>query len=163
MATPQLNFRIEGLRELERNLLELANEYGPRNALSALRQPVRNSLRLIAADIEANTPVESGSLRESVGVSVRMRRSKDQGPHVPEDAVLVGEVGWRWRNVSLWRRALAIEFGTRTQSAQSVLRDALGRSQGQILNDFSRDLGESIMRTARRLERRSRAGRLNRR
>ena len=166
MAAPDVRFRVDGLRDLERNLSDLADQYGPRNAIFALRAPMQAVLRPLLADIQARTPVDTGELRESARVQIRMpSRSRDRGPHTNFNRnVLVGLVGWRWSSGrNLWNRALAIEFGNRFTEAQPVLRPAL-ESMGQTIADnFAEDLANSIERTASRLGRRQAAGRLNRR
>ena len=102
MAAPMHIATVSGLRELERNLLELADQYGPRNAITALRVPMRRSLEVVAQHIRANTPVDSGALRDSTGLrvnmaSARLRRSRFVGPN----SILVGRVGWQWTTPSL--------------------------------------------------------------
>ena len=62
MAAPDVSFQVRGLRDLDRNLVALSEEYGPRNAISSLRAPMRSALRPILARIESTTPVDTGAL-----------------------------------------------------------------------------------------------------
>lgn len=158
-------YQVQGLRQLERNLDALAEEYGPRNALAALRAPIRAALRPLADDIASNTPVDTGALAESVRITVRMPGRRQRGPHIDSRRhVLVGEVGWRWsRGNSLLGRALALEFGNRRVAAQPVLRPAFDRHSRTIANTFAEEFARSIERTATRLGRRAAAGTLDRR
>ena len=166
MATPDVSFRVDGLRDLERNLVALAEEYGPRNAISSLRAPMRSALRPILARIEVNTPVDTGALRESARITIRQpNRRRDRGPHTNFNRnILVGLVGWQWSSGrNLWNRGLAIEFGNRTTPAQPVLRPTLDSLGQAVADNFAEDAARAIERTARRLGNRQRAGRLRRR
>lgn len=166
MAAPDLSFQVEGLRALERNLVDLAEQYGPRNAISALRAPMRAALRPVLTRIEANTPVDTGTLRESARISIRQpNRRRDRGPHTNFSRnILVGLVGWQWsRGMNLWNRALATEFGNRVTPAQPVLRPTLDGLGQSIADNFAEDAARAIERTADRLGRRQAAGTLRRR
>lgn len=164
MAAPDQVLTITGLRELEQNLIQLASEYGPVNAINALRTPVRNSLRVVAEIIRRNTPVDTGALRDSVGIRVnqassRLRRSQN----IDNNAIIVGRVGWQWTRPSLWRQALSVEYGNRVTQAQPVIRPALNNLAEEAVSNFAPALAQSIERTASRLGRRARAGTLRRR
>ena len=164
MAAAEIVTRVDGLRELEQNLIALANTYGPRNAISAVRAPLRASLRVVAEQIRINTPVDTGRLRESVRIRIGMATaSLRRRPAIGANAILVGRVGWTWRTPSLWRQAIAVEFGTRTTPAVSPIRGALSTLANEAITNFAPALARSIEQTAARLERRSRAGRLRRR
>ena len=165
MAAPDVSFNVTGLRALERNLEELAEEYGPRNAVSALRAPIRSSLRPILAQIQASTPRNTGALAQSARISVRQPSRRDQGPHVDRERnVIVGLVGWQWsRGQSLFNRALAVEFGNLQASAQPVLRPTLDSLGQTVATNFANDLRLSIEKTTMRLGRRAAAGTLRRR
>ena len=153
---------IQGLREADNALQELSREYGPRNARNAFRVPTRKALLSTRDDISNTTPVDTGRLQETVNVRVGIpnRFDKRRNPN----AVYAGRVGWFWpTSDTRWFQALAVEFGTRYQPAQSILRDALQRNSRNIVNTFRDELRINITRTANRLERRARAGRLRRR
>lgn len=165
MAAPDVRVRITGLRELEANLLDLADEYGPRNAISSLRAPMRAALVPFREQVIANTPVDTGVLRESVRLQIRQpNRMRDRGPHTDVTRnILVGLVGWSWSSeMNLWNQALAIEFGNRVTVAQPVLRPLLDSLGEAAINNFAEDAARSIERTARRLGRRRAAGNLRR-
>ena len=164
MAAPMHIATVSGLRELERNLLELADQYGPRNAVTALRVPMRRSLRVVADHIRANTPVDSGDLRDSTGIRVNMATSRlRRSRFVGRNAVLVGRVGWQWTVPSLWYQALSVEYGNRVTIARPVIRPALSVLADEAINNFAPALATNIEATARRLGRRAAAGTLRRR
>ena len=164
MAAPELVARVSGLRDLERNLEALAQQYGPRNAVTALRVPMRRSLEVVANHIRSNTPVDSGALRDSTGIRINMatanlRRSRFVGP----DAVLVGRVGWQWTTPSLWQQALSVEYGNRVSTAQPTIRPAVSVLADVVVRNFAPALEANIEATCRRLGRMSSAGTLRRR
>ena len=162
MAGVIIGANIRGLREADNALQSLAREYGPRNARNAFRVPTRRALLATRDNIAATTPVDTGRLVETVGVRVGVpnRFDKRRNP----GAVYAGRVGWFWPSSDTrWFQALAVEFGTRYQPPQSILRDALQRNSQNIIDTFSTELRRNITRTANRLERRARAGRLRRR
>lgn len=151
----EIDFKVEGLRELERNLLELAEEYGPKNALGALRKPMRDALTPVKSAISANTPVDTGALKNSVTIRITQATRKDRDAvYINPDSILIARVGWFWRRPSLWSRALAVEFGNSQVSAQPVIMPAFDGQQRQILTTFRNGLQKSIEQTARRLEKR---------
>ena len=164
MAAPDHMVTIRGLRELENNLAALAAEYGPLNAISALRTPMRRSLRVVAEQIRANTPVDTGGLRDSTAVHIsrpnsRLRRSR----FVSNNSVLVGRVGWFWRSRSLWYQALSVEYGNRVTEARPTIRPAVNLLFEEAINNFAPAVADNIERTATRLSRRAAAGTLRRR
>ena len=164
MAAPRTEITISGLRELEQNLVELAETYGPKNAISALRAPMRSSLRVVAEEIRNATPVDTGALRESVQIRITQpTRKLLQSKHINDQAIIVGRVGWFWRNYSLWNRALAVEYGNRRTPAQPVLIPAVDTLATVLESDFAPALAKNIEQTAARLGRRAAAGTLNRR
>lgn len=164
MAAPDIRTNVRGLRQLEQNLIALAEQYGPNNAIGALRTPTRRTLRQVAEIIRRNTPVDTGTLRDSVNVRVnqatrRLRASRN----IVNNAILVGRVGWFWTRPSLWNQALSVEFGNRTTDAQPVLRPALNDLASITIQTFVPEVTRSIETTAMRLGRRASAGTLRRR
>ncbi len=60
-----INMRLEGLRAMEASLRALQKEYGGKAAAQALRPAVRAAMAPLVSEVAANTPVESGTLRDS--------------------------------------------------------------------------------------------------
>ena len=158
MAVAGLQFRVDGLRESDQALTALAEEYGPRNARQSLSVPLRRAMAPVLDDVEANTPVDTGSLQSLSKTRVSTANRFDTGRS--PDVVFVARTGWFWpTSNSHWFQALAVEYGTRTQSGQRVLRRALQNNIREVTNIFSRELGPSIERAATRLHaRRARQG-----
>lgn len=156
MPAPAVDFRIEGLSDLERNLLDMAEEFGPRNARRSLNIPMRNAFRIVEAAIRTDTPVDTGRLRELTRVQTGNPSRFDLAD--TPDAVWVARAGWFWTSPSFYSfRALAVEYGTRSQTGQSVLRRSLERNIPQVLSVLGRELGDNIERTANRLAARQRS------
>ena len=121
-----LTFMANGFDQLERDWLQLAQDLGPRRARTVANIPIRNALRPVRAVIEANTPVDSGGLRDSINQNQRIAtRAELRSGTFTRNDVAVGRVGWFWRGESLWFQALAVEYGTRFTQPQRVLRAAL--------------------------------------
>ena len=141
--------QFDGFAKLERDWLRLAADLGPRRARTVVNAPIRNALRVVRSDIQANTPVDTGGLRQSIRQNTRIAsRSELARGTFTRDDVAVGRVGWFWTGESLWFQALAVEYGTRQVAAQNVLRSALERNVDQVLRTLSNDLGQAIERRA---------------
>ena len=166
MAAGEINFQVAGLMQLNQNLEALATQYGPRNAISALRPALRATLRPVADEIRRNTPVDTGTLQNSTNIRIGMATPAIlRREHIDPNAIIVGRVGWFWRGDerSLWRQALSIEYGNAVTPAQSVIRPALDTLASLAVNDFAPELARSIERTTTRLGRKAAAGTLRRR
>ena len=157
MPAPTIRANITGLAEAERNLLELAREYGPGRARRTLTTPLNRAIAPVLDQIQTETPVDTGRLRESVrrrtGAANRFERMEFP------DAVAATRVGWFWAaGNSQWFQALAVEFGQPRQGVggQRILRNALENNIDEVIRIFSRELGPQIERTAERLGRRNR-------
>ena len=155
MPVPDQTFRVDGLRELERNLEALANEYSFQQARKTLTTPLNRAVAPILAQVQQDTPVDTGALRESVarrtGAANRFYRREEPG------AVAQARVGWFWAaGNSQWFQALAVEFGQPREgiAGTAVLRNALAQNANDAVRIFRDELGPQIERTARRLSRR---------
>ena len=149
-----LEVRVEGLQQLERNWLRLAEDLGPRRARTVANRPLREAIAPVTRAITSGTPVDQGGLQESIDTQVRIasRNELRQGTFTRDDVAVV-RTGWFWRSRSLWFQALAVEYGTRFQSAQNVLRSALESRIRIVTNLLASRLGRNIERRAARLAR----------
>ena len=148
---PNLTVRTNGFDQLEKDWLELAEDIGPAKARTTLNRPMRQAVEIVADDIRANTPIDSGGLRDSVNTNAgRARRAEVSSGVFDTNDVVVARAGWFWRGESRWFQALAVEYGTRTLPAQMVLRDALMSNTTEMLQTLSTGIREAITkRTAR--------------
>ena len=149
----KIQAKITGLRQLERNLLEISKEYGPKKALQTLRPAIRKALLPLEQQIRAKTPRDSGDLAKLTTIKVGKPSKRERGSsRVSSDAVLIGKVGWFWRGKpSFWFQALAVEFGTRFVPGRSVLRSAIESNQSTMLETFKRELKISIEKKVKQL------------
>ena len=148
--------RVEGLRQLEENWLRLGNDIGLPRARNIANVPLRNALRSqVEPTIRANTPVDTGGLRESINTPLgrRVRRQEIASGTFNRNVVVRAETGWFWRGRSLWFQSLAVEFGTRAQAPQAVLRNALQANINSTLQQFSTEFGNRLEARARRYAR----------
>ena len=159
MPIPDIDFRLTGLEQANANINELSRQFGPRRARQTFNVPLRRAFANVEADIRANTPVDTGNLRDTTqlraGVANRFERRRFP------DAVYAVRAGWFYSAPSpLTFQALAVEYGTRYQTGNRTLRTALANNAEGAIDIFCREIGNSIMRTARRLNRRRAAGRI---
>ena len=142
-----VTIQTRGFIEAERNLLRLANQFGPRSARGLVSRELRAAFRPVEQDIRNNTPVDTGGLRESTALRVgavtrRDRRNPEVGPNV----FAIARAGWFWRGESLWFQATNIEFGNSRQAPTNVLRGALENNANSVVQNLARGLGEAIER-----------------
>ena len=155
MATPNVTITIDGIEELERTLVSIADQYGPATARNTLRVPMTNAFRIVEEAIRNSTPVDTGELRTSVDLRTRVpnRATRRRIP----DAVLQTRAGWFWtRPANLYFRAWALEYGTRFQPARSILRNALTANANAVLQRFGETVGNDIEQRATQLYQASR-------
>ncbi len=144
--------KVNGLKELEKSLLDLGKTYGdPKYALQALRPALKKAAEPIEETIKFNTPVDEGTLRDSTQTRI-MKTNKRAKNKLGEDAVIHAEIGWHWKgDKRLWRQSLAVEFGNSKTAAQPVLYPALQQNAGNALNIFKSELATSIKKKAQSL------------
>ena len=154
----QFTTRLEGFDGIEEAWLQLARDMTPRRARTAVNPALRRAIRPVRDDITTNTPVEDGNLLNSVHTITRqVSRAEQSRGTFPRDTVSVVRTGWfpnrpgGYRNV--WFVGLAVEFGTRYQAPQAVLRTALRTNVSRSLNILSTELFRSIERRAERFAR----------
>ena len=63
--------KVDGLKGLEKSLLDLAKEYGDfKFALQAIRPAIKDALKPLVPEIKGKTPVHSGKLRDSTKLQI---------------------------------------------------------------------------------------------
>lgn len=151
-----ISMRVEGLRDLERSLIALQEEYGGRAATQALRPAVRAAMSPLVDDVIQGTPTDTGALAESTKLRIGKpsRKMVGHSHHYSSAAVIYGAVGWHWRSPSLWRQALAVEYGTNDTPPHYTLRNAFEGKEQEIIDRFTRSLGPAIEKKAGQLARR---------
>ena len=64
MPVPNITSELLGVDGFEDNLRELSRLYGPRSARQTFNVPMRRAFRFVRDEIEAETPVDTGNLRD---------------------------------------------------------------------------------------------------
>ncbi|MBQ2262716.1 MAG: hypothetical protein II336_15260 [Loktanella sp.] len=151
---------VKGFRELEKALLELSDEFGPKAGVQAMRPAVRAAVRPIEATIAANTPQDFGSLANSTRARIgKPNRAMLRSDHFHSDMIIAARVGWTWSSKrSLWNQALAMEFGNTKVSGSSTLRNAFDLHRDQMIKDFAGTLGPAILKKAKALNKKKNKG-----
>lgn len=144
--------RVDGLRQLEKNLIALQKEFGGKAAAQAMRPAVVAAIKPLKPLVAEGTPVDEGTLRASVAVKVgKPNRKMLRSDHYNNTTILVGRVGWFWSDTSLWNQALAVEFGTRSKPATHVLEQAFDTQANTMAKTFGDTLGPAIEKKAKAL------------
>ena len=150
----RFRYRIEGLKDVERSLFELADIVGHRRALTTFRRPLTRVLKPTLTAIEARTPVDTGTLRDSVGMNVTRPTRKELRARTfsRRSTIIVARVGYFWRTQkgssegSLRYHSLAVEYGNRKVKAYQVLRRIFRKNVPTIVRDISRELDRAFHR-----------------
>ncbi len=157
MAKNDVTFKMTGLREMERNLLDLAEEFGPRNARTTLNAPMKSAMAIVEDDIRANTPVATGFL---VG-TVKQKSGKPRKTQLAElknpNLVAFRSAGWLGAN---FHQMIAVEYGTRKNPEGRIIRGALEDNASQVLQTLREGWEASMAKTVARLNKRKKLGKL---
>jgi HK97 gp10 family phage protein len=157
MATNKIE--VKGLRELEQSLLALQKEYGGKAGEQAMRPAVVAAVKPLKDQVSQETPVDQGTLRESVKMTVgKPTKAMLRSQHYNNSTIIAGRVGWFWSSPSLWTQALAVEFGTQEVAAQHVLSQIMDREHRTMLNTFKNKLGPAIEKKAKALHKKQQKG-----
>jgi len=117
MAKEVVSIKIEGARELEQSLLDLAEEFSSRNAKNVLRRALRDGAQIIADAGEGNAPRRSGKLSESYTVGTKLsKRQKTLHRKESDMEVFAGPTPHA--------KSVQTEFGNSHQAAHPHLRPA---------------------------------------
>lgn len=134
-------FKIEGLRELERTMMDLPLV----TAKSSVRRVLKKAAQPIADTAEANAPEDEGLLRESYGVGSRLTKSQRQvSPKESEVEVFVGP-GSKGAG-----RGMQTEFGNNHQAAQPHLRPAWDEHNSETLEIVKGEIWSDVAKTVAR-------------
>lgn len=145
--TQQL-FKIEGLKELDQALVELAEEFHPRNARNVLRSSLKEGGKIIASAGEANAPRLSGKLAESYTVGGKLSR-RQRRLHKKESQIetFVGPTPHA--------KSVQTEFGNAHQSPHPHLRPAWDSNVTRVLDVIVGQIKERLEKTRARLARKA--------
>lgn len=155
-----------GLDDLESALLDLAKEFGPRNAVTALNLPLKRAIQPVYDDVESGTLTNTKRrkrLKEKLKLKVSKPPKQTIGPHLDKRVPVVASVGYFWKRGEkggYYATALRHEFGDKKTPAQGVLRKSLRRHRETMIKTFSDELGKAVDKRAKLLgAQRTRKGR----
>lgn len=153
MARQQFQFRLDGLKDLDRNLKQLPRAM----AKATWRRILKKAAMPVKSDAEANAPVgPTGNLASSIAVGTRLNASQKRMVGTEPDAVTL-YIGTTWPTGA---HGHLQEFGTAHHAAQPFLRPAWDRNRMQVLASISDDAWDELVKAARRLARRAERGTL---
>lgn len=143
------SFRIEGMKDLDRALAELADEYSPAKAKGILTRSLKKGGQKIADAEKAYAPVgETGQLAASPTVGSRLtRRQRKQNKKESMVEVYVGPTPHP--------KSVQTEFGNAHQAPQPHLRPAFDGQVQNVLKGFISDAKADLERTRKRLVRKA--------
>jgi HK97 gp10 family phage protein len=153
-----ITIKIDGLRELEAALMALADEYGPKAGVQALRPAVKAAAGPVEQTIQATTPTDTGALAGTTKTRIgKPTKAMLRSEHYSANTVLAARVGWTWSGKRrFWNQALAVEFGNSKISGSATLRTAFDQHSQQMIDDFGKTLGPAIEKKAAQLHRKAR-------
>lgn len=144
--------RVEGLKDLQAQLLQLGYIFAGKKLAAAARK----AFLPVLEDARNRVPSDTGALRESLRVTRRRPKKGD----------LVVRVGLRIDaraetapgQVPPSRRWHFIEFGTKKLAAKPFLRPALDGSSSTVIETLKDELARAISREVKKRARAARRG-----
>ena len=140
----RLKVRVEGLREIEKALMQLK----PATAKTVVRKALTKAAEPIAEDMRSKVRVDQGDLRDSVGVGTKLTR-RQRALHKKGSPVEV------FAGAGGLAQATTEEFGTLHVSPHPSLRPAWDAGKMPALETVKAELTDEIARRAARAERKA--------
>lgn len=147
----QTIFKIEGLAELEKSLLGLAEGFRTDLVMrNTVTKAVKRALEPVAAAMQPIPYDEKNTkyvhMRDTLRIDARIPNGRDkQSAMVNQTDVVIGMVSVKKSAVSL-----STEFGNARTPAQPFIRSGLQKSHEQAVNVFKRELEDLIVSYARK-------------
>jgi HK97 gp10 family phage protein len=144
-----MKMRIEGLRDIERAMMELKAV----SAKAAARRVLKKAAQPIADAGRANAPERTGALKRSYGVGTRLtKRQRAVSPKVSPVEVFVGP------GQEGAQQGVQTEFGNAHQAAEPHLRPAWDAHKRDALRTVTEELAADVERAVVRARRRAAKG-----
>lgn len=155
-----VGLKVEGLRELQDQLIEMVGTVG---AVKALAKAGRKALLPVLMEAKARVPVDTGLLRDSLKITVKKAPKNSEAAVVVGIKVAVGKGGGKsdlkklsgaerkraWRKSAHWRWHF-IEFGTSKMAAKPFLRPSFDRNAQRMVDMLRAELAKEIARVLRK-------------
>jgi len=152
-------YEVEGLKELEKALLELGAELG----YKTLRTAGRKAMAPVLQSATAGANEDSGELKRAMAISTKKGRgARGKGGDTAVE-ILVGPTRGTVREtaadgtkssrklVGVNQKAIAQEYGTVNQKAEPFLRPALANNANQVLSNLGTELAAAIEKAAKKV------------
>lgn len=138
-------YKVQGLKEFEKALLQLDNDI----IKKASRRAVRSAMEPVRDRAEANVPVSedertSGGLKKSVKLTAGATAKKGQPDRFAWAAVGVGNRKRTDRKAAPGTYALQVHYGTSKDPIQPFLLTAFVGFHHQVLADFKESMKKQI-------------------
>jgi HK97 gp10 family phage protein len=162
--------QVTGLRELEAQLLEIGQEYGPKAALSPVRRALGKAAKVVQATAQSIVHRKSGTLAENIivttyrkppegqiGVKVTVR-AKAKGYKSNSRNVRSGKIGLTYNFYGPLFYGSYLEFGTKASKkhhatqAYPYMRPAFEQNKGALPGIIRDELAKAIEATVKRLK-----------
>ena len=152
-------YEVEGLKELEKALLELGAELG----YKTLRTAGRKAMRPVLDSATQGANEETGALKAAMAISTK-KGSGARGKG--GDTAVEIRVGPTRRSITVKaddgskskqklnninQKAIAQEYGTVNQTAEPFLRPALSNNANSVLNSLKTELATAIEKAAKKV------------
>ena len=155
----QVTAKVENIKGVEALMERLSKEFGPRSAQLTIRAAMRNTLKGVATDIKANTPVRTGKMRDSVRTRIVVPRNNQQG----NKPAISGRIGYRIsrRRATSDRfpsigQVLGVEYGNNRnirvgrKTIESVFNRHEPRLRATFIKTFVNEFEKRVKREARK-------------
>jgi HK97 gp10 family phage protein len=142
------NFEIEGLKELEKALLDL----GPELGFKTLRSAGREAMKPVLASAQKNVHVDSGDTHDALAISAKKGKGNTSvfiNVGATKTKATKKQGGRKFVNVN--QKVIAQEFGTKKQEADPFLRPALENNANKVLSGLKNSLADKIEKAAKKL------------
>ena len=159
--------RVEGLRELEKKLKALADEFGGKTAIKPVRSALRKAARVVQKDAQARVQVKTGALKdniivyrprdrrggiEAINVSVRAKAKVRKANRRNARRIASGEVQAGYMDYGPLYYARFLEFGTSRMRPYPFLRPAFEANKSQLPNIIRDELALAIQKAVAKLK-----------
>lgn len=152
MATDGVKIEVEGLAELEQELLRLEKKV----ATKALRSALVRAARPVVKAARAKVPVDTGALQASIGTTTRKGRGRRNfasaliGPKSRNKrAIAIANAAGRKVKGIFWGHLVELGYGR--QRPQPFLRPALDENVTEVVATFAAAIKKNLERVGSQL------------
>lgn len=158
-----IQVKVEGLAVLDKRLKALAEEFGPKAAISPVRSALRKNAKKLQTAAQQRVHVDTGTLKQNIITTaerkpqsgrIEMRvtvRAKARAYKSSSRTIQKGLVGQEYQHYGPLFYARFLEFGTSKMPAYPFLRPAWDELKGSLPELIRADLSDAIDRTLKKL------------